>query len=352
MARPRWKKLVLACVLGFALLEIGWRVYLFGFASAERQGRFARLDQMPEAAFRFRPHPYLAYALNEGYASSDGANRHNAHGTRGPDFAVPKPPGVYRIVCVGGSTTYETAVHADALAYPARMGELLRTQHGKSTVEVINAGVPGHGSTETLILLALRVLEWQPDLVLYYDNTNDVHPRLVPPETFASDNAGYRRAWDDDARWWDHSLALRWLGVQTGISPRNALVDRSTRAENTAEDPMSALSSNDTRWYRRNLEEMAVLCEARGAKLALASWAWCAEKGDLASTPHYQKAFEEHNTLLAAVARERNLPWFDFEREMSRDPSLWSDGAHVNERGAERKAELFARFVAPLVPKQ
>lgn len=347
LARPRqrWRRIALACVLGFVLLELGWRAYLFWIAPPERQGKFARMDQMPPEAFRFRPHPYLVYALNESFVSGDGKNRHNTHGTRGADFVVPKPAGTFRIVCVGGSTTYETGVLDDARAYPALMGEKLR-ELGRADVEVINAGVPGYTSFECLIELALRVLEWQPDLVLFYDNTNDVHPRLVEPAIYASDASGYRRPWDDDVRWWDRSLVVRWVGVQMGFSPRNALVDRATRGENVAQDRSAALERNEPRWFRRNLEEMAVLCAARGVRFALASWAWCPTKGDFAGEELYVRAFRENNEVLASVAKDRGLPWFDFQAEMSVDPQLWSDGAHVNERGAELKAELFARFVA------
>ncbi|MBK7874476.1 MAG: SGNH/GDSL hydrolase family protein [Planctomycetes bacterium] len=344
--KGRFARAVAAFALGFVLLELGWRAYLFELAPPERQGKFARLDQMPESAFRFRPHPHLVYALNERFVSADGKNRHNGHGTRGPDFVVPKPAGVVRIVCIGGSTTYETGVKDDAETYPAKMGELLRTRHGRADVEVINAGVPGYTSFESLILLALRALEWQPDYVLYYDNTNDVHPRLVEPAVFASDDAGYRKPWDDDVRWWDHSLVVRWLGVQMGFSPRNALVDRATREENQARDKADALARNSPQWFRRNLEEMSALCAARGSKLVLASWASCPSKGDFAGEELYQRAFRENNAVLAEVARSNKLPWFDFEPAMSKDPELWADGAHVNERGAALKAELFARFVA------
>ena len=344
--RGRWGRAIVAFLIGFAALEAGWRLYLFQLASPERQGKLARLDQMPDRAFRFRPHPHLVYALNEGYASTDGRNRHSRHGTRGADFAVPKPPGTTRIVCIGGSTTYETGVPDDGETYPAVMGELLRATHGHPEVEVINAGVPGYTSFETSILLLLRVLEWEPDVVVHYDNTNDVHPRLVEPELYASDAAGYRRPWDDDVRWWDHSLVVRWIGVQAGFSPRNALVDRATRAENAASDPGTALARNSPRWFRRNLDSMAVLCAARGTRLVLASWAWCPAKGDFAGEELHQRAFREHNVVLAEVAKEHTLPWFDFEPSMSKDPELWHDGAHVNERGAALKAELFARFVA------
>lgn len=346
----RWLRRSLALALGCVLVELGWRVYLFGFAPPERLAKFARIDQMPPEAFRFRPHPYLAYALNETFTGADGLNRHNAHGCRGPDFAVPKPAGTFRIVCLGGSTTYETGVRADLDAYPARLEALLRSR-GHGNVEVVNAGVPGYSSFESSLLLQLRVFEWQPDLVLYYDNTNDVHPRLVAPEFFASDNAGYRRAWDVETPWWDTSLAVRWLGVQAGFSPRNALVDRATWTDHEAGDKRAALAANGPAWFRRNVETMATLCAARGVELALTSWAWSPEKGDFASEAVYQRAFTEHNTVLAEVACARGLAWFDFQPKMPTDAVLWSDGAHVNEKGAQRKAELFAEFVEPLLAK-
>ncbi len=348
--RQRWRRIALAFALSCVLLECGWRAYLFLLAPPERLGKFARMDQMPPAAFRFRPHPYFVYALNESFVSADGLNRHSSHGTRGAEFEVRKPAGTTRIVCIGGSTTYETGVRDDRETYPALVGELLRSQHAHPEVEVINAGVPGYTSWESLSWLELSVLEWQPDFIVYYDNTNDVHPRLVEPETYRSDDAGYRRAWDDDVRWWDHSLVLRWLGVQAGFSPRNDLVERSTRAENVARDPDAALKANAPRWFRRNLELMATVCRARGAELVLASWAWCPTKGDLAGEDLYQRAFAENNAVLADVARERSLPWFDFQSRMPTDPELWHDGAHVNPAGARRKAELFAEFLAPLLP--
>lgn len=325
-------------------LEIGWRTYLFHAAPLRRVAKFARLADMPEEAFRYRPHPYLVYALNERYRSDDGRTRHNSLGCRGPEFERHKAPGTYRIVCLGGSTTYESAVALDNETYPAELGRILREVHEKANVEVINAGVPGYTSFESLIALQLRVFELEPDLVIYYDNVNDVRPRLVPHERFRRDNSGWRCAWDARSPVWDHSLVVRWLGVQMGFSPRNDLADRTTLA--AGGDSEVALNENSPEYLSDNLVDMVALTRFRHVDLLFASFAWCPNKGDEASNPTWQRALAENNAAIAQVAQASAVAWFDFAAEMPTDAELWDDGVHVNARGARKKAELFARFVA------
>ena len=45
------------------------------------------------------------------------------------------------------------------------------------------------------------------------------------------------------------------------------------------------------------------------------------------------------------VAERNGVPIFDFASVMPTDKKYWADGRHVNELGAEKKAELFADFI-------
>lgn len=344
--RQRWMRLFAFALASFGLLEIGWRTYLFNVAPLRRVAKFARLSDMPAAAYRYRPHPYLIYALNEEYTSDDGLTRHNSHGCRGPEFATHKAPGTYRIVCLGGSTTYDSAVSDDARTSAAELERLLRDVHGRNDVEVINAGVPGYTSWESLLALQLRIFELEPDLVVYYDNTNDVRPRLVPPERYRRDNSGWRTAWDARSPVWDHSLVLRWLGVQAGFSPRNDLAERTTLSPPADLDPEVALAANPPAYLADNLVDMVALTRHRHIDLLFASFAWSPHKNDEAATVMWQRALAENNSAILRVARENEVAWYDFAAEMPRDAELWADGVHVNELGAHKKAELFAHFVA------
>jgi lysophospholipase L1-like esterase len=63
------------------------------------------------------------------------------------------------------------------------------------------------------------------------------------------------------------------------------------------------------------------------------------------SSAEYQSAYEEQNALVLDICREHEVPCYDLSREMPRDPGLWTDGRHVNARGAAVKARLVARFL-------
>ncbi|HPM77791.1 MAG TPA: GDSL-type esterase/lipase family protein [bacterium] len=95
----------------------------------------------------------------------------SAHHLRGPDFAVPKPAGVRRIVCLGASPTFGWGVAEDK-TYPAVLGTLLR-ERGLN-VETINGGVPGYTTWQGKHFLARDVLGWQPDLVTVAYDLNDL----------------------------------------------------------------------------------------------------------------------------------------------------------------------------------
>lgn len=337
--------LLVTCTSLFLALELGLRLYLGWLAPEERRAKYARPGDLPPERAKYVPHPYLCYALNPGYVSLDGRNRHNALGFRGAEFAPEKPAGTYRIVCVGGSTVYDTEIEDWRASFPAQLEEILRAR-GHTAVEVVNGGVGGYTSFETLIDLALRVLEIQPDLVLIYQNTNDVHARLVPPAQFRPDNSGYRRPWHESEPWWDHALVLRYLGVQWGFSPRNTLEELTKVPHDEARDPTQCLAANSTRWFARNTEQMIVLARARGAEVMLASFASCPQRGGYPAEPQYRRGFAENDAAQRALAQRLAVPYYDFAAEMPLAPELWDDGVHNTAPGARTKAELFASFVA------
>lgn len=79
-------------------------------------------------------------------------------------FAVPKPPGRFRIFCLGGSTTMGYPSPPDA-AWPAVLERRLRALHPGREVEVINVGGNSYGTGRVLGVLR-GILKYQPDLLI------------------------------------------------------------------------------------------------------------------------------------------------------------------------------------------
>jgi lysophospholipase L1-like esterase len=342
--RPRWQRALIGSLIALCALELGARIFVHGFASQAQRWRLLPLSEVPLERRLYKPHPYTAYALNEKYRSADGLNRHNAQGYRGEEIAVPKPAGTYRILILGGSTTYDTNVQNQRATTCAVLQDMLREHHPE--VEVVNAGCGGWTSWESMIDLELRGLSLSPDLVIGYFGTNDVHARLIDPARFVRDNSGFRRPWHDAEHLWEHLLVPRWIASRLSSEYRNSTTDL-TELKYKEFDPELCLERNSTAFYSDNLELMAAVCAAHQAQFALATWAWCPDKNDYAAKPYYQQGFEDTNAATRTVAARLGLPLYEHAAEMSRDPGLWADGRHVNDAGARERARLFAAWIEP-----
>jgi hypothetical protein len=162
--------------LGFCLgaLELGLRAYVAG----------DKRPLLPSA--QDDPHGILQYSrvlhhdlqpLNTFLITrpDDGTSiqiRTNSFGLRGPEIAVPKPPGVFRILCLGDERTLALcSEEAETFCY--RLEELLRTR-ADVEIEVINAGVPGYCPLLSFLQARHSLLSLQPDLFVLNFDMSDV----------------------------------------------------------------------------------------------------------------------------------------------------------------------------------
>lgn len=96
----------------------------------------------------------------------------NRHGYRGPSFEVPKPKGIQRIVILGGSTVFDQNAE-EGNDWPRQVERILK-DNGHPRAEVVNAGIPGHASSDSLGRLYTQIWQWEPDYVLVYHAWNDI----------------------------------------------------------------------------------------------------------------------------------------------------------------------------------
>jgi lysophospholipase L1-like esterase len=116
--------------------------------------------------YKFPPNYILRGAAGQG---SETASI-NSHGFRGPDFETVKPKGVFRVVCLGESSTFGYR-NRDDETYPFLLGRLFTEE--KLPVEVINAGFPYYNSGSILSLVKQDILNYKPDLITLYAGYND-----------------------------------------------------------------------------------------------------------------------------------------------------------------------------------
>jgi hypothetical protein len=103
----------------------------------------------------------------------------NRDGLRGPEVAVEKPAGTFRIALLGDSY-----IEAVQVPFDQTVGEVLERRLAAlrgSRVEVLNFGVGGYGTTQELLTLQQKVWKYAPDLILLAVTTgNDISDNYRP----------------------------------------------------------------------------------------------------------------------------------------------------------------------------
>ncbi len=340
------------------LLEGMARLFLNYLATPEQYNQYVLYTDVDPTNLQWSNHHYLNYFPTPNYVSNDGLTTHNSLGFRSQEFKIDKPIGTYRIVALGGSTTYTTRVSDNNKTFTAQLEHILRNNYNFEQVEVINAGVASYNSWESLINLAFRVIDLDPDLIIIYHGTNDVHTRFVTPDSYVGDNSGSRKQWSNPPiSIFDHSVLSRIIRRRLGFSRQASLSDFIQSEENfwgtpyllkqSPFSPDEMLDANPPIYFERNLVSMIGMAQAHDIEVLLTTWAYIPILGDdYTSTAHYQRGFAEGNEIVQRVAAAHDTLLFDFAAVMPQDESYWSDGVHVNEAGAALKAELFAEFIS------
>lgn len=337
--------IIVTTLLLAILLEVGSRVYVCKFASPELQSEVLYFGECGVKSL-YSPHHYLNYYGTPDYKSLDGLNMHNSIGFRGPEVEIPKPKGVYRIATIGGSTTYTIAVKDWHNDFARQLEKELQSKYNYDKIEVVNVGLGGWNSWESLINLEFKVLDLDPDLIVIYHGVNDVHARLVDPLYYKGDNSGRRRFWGPKE---DVLVIFRstFVRLVTGLNPWRGIssfVDVQTLSA-ANETHVETLQKNRPVYFERNLRNMIAIAREHNVNVLLATWAYSNQLNDYTSTSHYEMGIAENNEVVVNVGLAHDVSVFDFAVEMPKDKIYWADGRHLNEEGARLKGELFAKFI-------
>ncbi|MBI4229889.1 MAG: SGNH/GDSL hydrolase family protein [Planctomycetes bacterium] len=181
----------------------------------------------------------------------------------GEEIVPGKPPGTVRILCLGGSSVFCDGI-PDAGTWPARLQEALRVRAGGGPVEVVNGGVNGYTSSQSLGLYLGRGAALSPDWVIAYQGWNDFKwwGHLSSEADWAGVQTVYREGfWYD--RWFKGSalylaLRMRALAWQTG--------EGGTRPP---PPPGEAFGPAGPAIWERNLRSLAAAARAAGSRLVL-----------------------------------------------------------------------------------
>ncbi len=367
----RWPKLV-AIALGtlavmFAGFELACRVFTLPKLSLKE------LDPLTHAREQLvvGAHPYLGYSNKPGYVhepteKQPHSTHHNSFGFRGRETTWEKPGGVWRIFCMGGSSTYGLGPMSDEANWTSRLEHHLNAAGLPKRVEVINGGCQGWSTHESLINLAIRGVDLRPDLVLVYQTFNDMRCALYPG--VRRDNTHWRAVWpiarpNPVDRVLESSYTyLAWRRYYTDWWAQSsnlgawAIVDLGKYKDNYAQPTDKALGMLN---YQRNLVSIVGVARAHGAEVMLAPECVRVSDFDLFSSGAIQReAFEEITRIVEVVANERGVPYCDarsvLEPEADRQraakgqDTVFTREVHLTDEGCDLLGRTLAARIVEL----
>jgi lysophospholipase L1-like esterase len=350
--------LLLSVIALGLLLEFGLRFYLTHYGTEEERSLYLYTAEEIHANVQggLIPLPHLGWGNHAG-------GEHNRLGYRSPEIEIPKPAGVFRIVALGNSNTYGTGMSRED-AYPAQLEKMLREDYGYTNVEVLNDGIGGSTSWQTLVDLAFRVLEVEPDMIIVYQGNLDVGASLVDPDCFQGLNA--HRGLPPKTGMWQKrpqpispSALYRFIGFNLGwlASPERTALPIEPMIDCAIQRTLSdeeASQINPPVYFERNLRTIVAIARAYDIEVLLSTVGYFSKADQEFVPPWIQFALDRHNATVQKVAQELAVPFYDLSSNLAYDAAFWqSDGYHYTAVGTREQARQYAAYIDEqgLIPK-
>jgi lysophospholipase L1-like esterase len=289
---------------------------------------------------RYVPHPFLQFTGPRGPVPGTTADFYL--GFKEIKLSdIPKPSGVIRVACLGGSTTAD--------GYPESLQEFLARSAPGRKFQVLNFGSMWWSSVHSTVNYVLNVIDFKPDYLILHDSCNDHHYRGFP---------GLRG---------DCAHAYRLFQVPQTIGEtlfRFSLIYRIGRTflswlipsvfRRSMEMKEIGLLPGKTYNYvpaelyviDRNIRTICTVARNEGSKVCLTTMPLSnvhtfGEEHDKVYRPHTRDV----NEIIRKIARETGFPLADFDATMTGREEFFKDAVHATVAGNNAKAEAVGQVI-------
>lgn len=338
-------------VLLMLMLEGGFRLWIVTTGTpSQRTLYLGSAEDVQLANQNFVAVPFI------NYTSSPVRDDVNALGLRNAPVSLDKPADTFRIIAVGGSTTYGDGIEADE-TWPVRLQHYLHEDYGYTHVEVINAGQPAYQMLNSLVNYQARLTELSPDMVMIYHAANDAAAARFSEDCYRGENMNLGLAksarWAFDVQQLGPSAFLRFVNISLGRIESPTLHPGVPSNVVFGCDTDTPLNTS-VRYFERNLRYLLVALEADAVQPVLSTWAYRdVAQPENALINYHRDYVPLINDAIRAHAETFDVPLIDLAQELPADATYWqADTIHQTPDGTNAQAALYAAALhdAELIP--
>ena len=258
---------------------------------------------------------------------SDGDININSQGFRDKEYEVKKDKNVFRILCLGDSSTFGHGVQLQD-TYHTLLENRLNKEFGQSRIrfEIINAGVTGYTSCQGLSLYKIKGFKYKPDIVTFYFGINERKKIFYISDKQIMHHdvpAAVKAAIENNLLLKLHSYRLL----------RNFIVNVLSIGKNNIGENVPRVSLED---FKENILELNRLCKKNGSLLLLISPPYSKLK-DLRGNLLIDIDFIPYRELLENISKKHNIPLVSIPEMTEESPGdttpFFLDTVHPNQLG-------------------
>lgn len=381
----RFKKILvifLICVISIAAIELVSRIIYsrlennYGKLNLELAIKSAE-NEIDLNDAREMSHPYMLY-VNTPNFEKDGVKMHNNNGYRNSqDFDIKQDTSVFRILVLGGSTTYGAEILNPAEVWCELLQNLLDSLYPNYKIQVINGGLNGASSADLLSHYMYRDRYLNPDLVVIHAGINDANSLLF--NDYNSELTHWRKGWVAKnkiglrpAELWmvKHSFVLKIIYAKIFGNQDYALpfITKETLQNSSlsAEDALNNANNNTPLAFSRNIDLLVRNINLDGATTVFFRVTPNAEffenpqkyektnvyenackHGIINQTEALQIALSKVNAAIDSIALVHNIEVLTLNETLGFNEYV--DMCHLSAHGQKTKAKMFCDVLEPIL---
>lgn len=392
------KKIIIG-LLGFFLMIVAIVIFLEGglriYESFKMDSKRGEKDEsayvkVPFLNFRLKPNikfdddPSIFRFFHTNFDTNSYGFRKNE------PYNIEKPSDIYRIICMGASTTFGHAASSTSATYPAFLKTALHDAYPDAKFEVLNMGIPGFNALQQLILLEAELLNYDPDMIIIYcgwcDITNIFHLEKSRYETIFVGESRFAKYKEDsknkyfaDSKFailrrigrWQYKIDKKRHKISDGYKQKQSkdqrykIMMKSIEEYNKDDFYLKRLINI----YKNSLESIVLIAQRRGIEVVLLTLPSVVKKDSpdnffdmfknkftnsipfVKGDPYTEMRLSmqgEFNNIIRGILQRNECILVDTDRFLPRDErvfDLFSDEIHFNDKGNQFLAELVASTI-------